>query len=131
MNAELKVIAPAWEAIQRATRVGPIKSKSKAHYTEMLRLSDSLSRGARRIVRIRPQSVVRQPASDYANANPIYSRLRSVKCHPAKAKLIWTRILPKPQRHWYAAAAHAELMCATRPCGTESNACAATAVNAC
>lgn len=40
MNAELKVIAPAWEAIQRATKLGPIKSK--AHYTEMLRLSDSL-----------------------------------------------------------------------------------------
>ena len=40
MNAELKVIAPAWKALQQAAKLGPITSK--AHYAEMLRLSEFL-----------------------------------------------------------------------------------------
>ena len=40
MTAELKAIAPAWKALQRAAKLGPIKNK--AHYAEMTQLSDSL-----------------------------------------------------------------------------------------
>ncbi len=40
MIAVLNKIAPAWKAIERAARLGPIKNK--AHYNEMKALSDTL-----------------------------------------------------------------------------------------
>lgn len=40
MTAELKAIALAWKALQRAAKLGPIKNK--AHYAEMTQLSDFL-----------------------------------------------------------------------------------------
>ena len=40
MTVELNTIAPAWKALQRAAKLGPIRNK--AHYAEMTRLSDSL-----------------------------------------------------------------------------------------
>ncbi|MBI2801881.1 MAG: transcriptional regulator [Gammaproteobacteria bacterium] len=40
MNATLNKIAPAWKAIEQATRLGPIKNK--AHYHEIVVLSDAL-----------------------------------------------------------------------------------------
>ena len=40
MNAALNKIAPAWKAVEQVARLGPIKNK--AHYNEMVALSDAL-----------------------------------------------------------------------------------------